>query len=202
MLARLRPRPDDVYEARAIRVLPRQPTEVAGIVETAGDGLRIRSADRKARAEFMVARSDLGGAEPGDLVVARISANRRLGLARAVVKERIGSPDDPATMTLMAAVALGLPLTFPDAAWRSRRAHYRWNSASARISGDPLVTIDGEDARDFDDAVWAAPDATPGNPAASAWWSRSPTWPTTSARTTRSTGRRAAAATPSISPTG
>jgi len=28
----------------------------------------------------------------------------------------------------------------------------------------PLVTIDGADARDFDDAVWAAPDVDPGNP--------------------------------------
>ena len=166
VLARLRPRPDDVYEARAIRVLPRQPTEVAGIVETAGDGLRIRSADRKARAEFMVARSDLGGAEPGDLVVARISANRRLGLARAVVKERIGRPDDPATLTLMTAVALGLPLAFPAARrWPWRRAHDRWSSASARICRPiPLVTIDGEDARDFDDAVWAESDPRPENP--------------------------------------
>ena len=138
---------------------------MTGIVEAAGDGLRIRSADRKARAEFVVARSDLGGAEPGDLVVARINANRRLGLARAEVKERIGRADDPATLTLMTAVALGLPLTFPDEALAL--------AASARpvdlgkredLRRIPLVTIDGEDARDFDDAVWAAPEETPENP--------------------------------------
>jgi ribonuclease R len=165
VLARLRPGPEGVYEARAIRVLPRQPAEVTGIVEAAGDGLRIRSADRKARAEFVVARSDLGGAEPGDLVVARINANRRLGLARAEVRERIGRADDPATLTLMTAVALGLPLTFPDEALAL--------AASARpvdlgkredLRRIPLVTIDGEDARDFDDAVWAAPEETPENP--------------------------------------
>ena len=165
VLARLRPGPDGAYEARAIRVLPRQPTEVTGIVEALGDGLRIRSADRKARAEFVVARGDLGGAEPGDLVVARINANRRLGLARATVKERIGRPDDPATLTLMTAVALGLPLTFPDeAVVLAGRARSVSLGAREDLRPIPLVTIDGEDARDFDDAVWAEPDQGPDNP--------------------------------------
>ena len=165
VLARLRPGSDGTFEARAIRVLPRQPTEVTGIVEAAGDGLRIRSADRKARTEFVVARGDLGGAEPGDLVVARINANRRLGLARATVKERIGRPDDPATLTLMTAVALGLPLTFPDEAVAlAGRARPVSLGAREDLRSIPLVTIDGEDARDFDDAVWAQSDQGPDNP--------------------------------------
>ncbi len=65
VLARLQPAGEGGYEARPIRVLPRQPREVTGIVEAARDGMRIRSADRKARAEFVVARRDLAGAEPG-----------------------------------------------------------------------------------------------------------------------------------------
>ena len=126
---------------------------------------RLRSADRKARAEFVVARGDLGGAEPGDLVVARIAANRRLGLARATVKERIGRPDDPATLTLMTAVALGLPLTFPDEAVAlAGRARPVSLGAREDLRPVPLVTIDGEDARDFDDAVWAEADQSPDNP--------------------------------------
>ena len=65
VLARLLPGAEGGFEARPLRVLPRQPREVTGIVEQGRDGLVIRSADRKARAEFLVARDDLGGAERG-----------------------------------------------------------------------------------------------------------------------------------------
>ena len=79
VLARLLPAAEGDFEARPLRVLPRQPREVTGIVEGSGDGLRIRSADRKARVEFAVAPGDLGGAAVGDLVVAEIVPSRRLG---------------------------------------------------------------------------------------------------------------------------
>ena len=163
VLARLQRTAEGGFEARPIRVLPRQPREVTGIVESARDGLRIRSADRKARAEFTVARRDLAGAEPGDLVVASINPDRRLGLARAVVKERVGRPDEPAALTLMTAVALGLPLTFPpEALALADKARPVTLGKREDLRAIPLVTIDGEDARDFDDAVWAEPDPASG----------------------------------------
>ena len=55
----------------------------------------------------------------------------------------------------------------------------------------PLVTIDGEDARDFDDAVYCEKNVA----AAGACGSRSPTSVTTCARAPRWTMKRAAAAT-------
>ena len=168
------------------------------------DGLRIRSADRKARAEFQVAPSDLGGAAAGRSGAwPRSVPSRRLGLARAKVKERVGRPDDPAALTLMTAVALGLPMVFPPEALALADAARPVALGKREDLRDvPLVTIDGEDARDFDDAVWAEPDPRPRTiRAATGCWSRSPTSPTMSARTTRSTARRASAATRSISPT-
>ena len=45
---------------------------------------------------------------------------------------------------------------------RTRRGRRRWRAA--KIGGTvPFVTIDPEDARDHDDAVWAGPDDDPGN---------------------------------------
>jgi len=165
VLARLRPSGDDGYEARPIRVLPRQPREVVGVVEQAGDGLRVRSADRKARAEFVLPAGAQAGAVPGDLVLAEVAPGRRLGLARARVKERIGRPDDPSALSLMTALALGLPMTFPpEAVALAEAARPVPLGAREDLRGIDLVTIDGEDARDFDDAVWAGPDETRENP--------------------------------------
>jgi ribonuclease R len=165
LLARLVPAGEGAFEARPLRLLPRQPREVTGIVEAAGDGFRIRSADRKARAEFVVMAGDLGGADLGDLVVAEIVPSRRLGLPRAKVKERVGRPDDPHVLSLMTAVSLGLPMTFPPEAL-ALAADARPVPLGRRedLRGIDLVTIDGEDARDFDDAVWAAPDESAENP--------------------------------------
>ena len=168
VLARLRPNGEDgaaAYEARPIRILPRQPREVTGVVEPAGDGFRIRSADRKARAELVLAADDRGGAQAGDLVLAEIVPGRRLGLARAKVKERIGRPDDASALSLMTALSLGLPLGFPpEAAALADAARPVPLGRREDLRGVDLVTIDGADARDFDDAVWAAPDETRENP--------------------------------------
>jgi ribonuclease R len=165
LLTRLQPTGDGAYEARPLRVLPRQPREVVGVVERAGDGWRIRSSDRKARAEFVLPADDRGTAEPGDLVLAEIAPGRRLGLARAKVKERVGRPDDPKALSLMTALALGLPMTFlPEALALADKAKPVPLGRREDLRGIDLVTIDGEDARDFDDAVWAEPDERKENP--------------------------------------
>lgn len=166
VLARLRPGdPGEPLLARVIRVLPRRPSTVVGVVEAGGDGWRLRPADRRVKEEFVLAPDDLGGADRGDLVLAEVIASRRLGPARARVKERLGRPDDPASLTLTAAVGAGLPMSFPaEALAQAEAALPAGLGAREDLRGLDLVTIDGEDARDFDDAVWAAADADPANP--------------------------------------
>ena len=72
VLARLQPAGEGGYEARPIRVLPRQPREVTGIVES-GARRAAHPLGRPQGAGRVRGRrgDDLGGAEPGDLVRGR-----------------------------------------------------------------------------------------------------------------------------------
>ncbi len=164
LLVRLRDAGDGRHEARLLKVLPRLPREVAGIVEAAADGLRLRPADRKSRTEYLIRAEDAAAAVPGDLVRCAVLAGRRLELPRARVVERLGRADEPRALSLMAAVQAELPLAFPPAAL-AQAAAARPVALGERtdLRDLPLVTIDGEDARDFDDAVWAAADEDPAN---------------------------------------
>ncbi|MDW8371506.1 MAG: ribonuclease R, partial [Geminicoccaceae bacterium] len=166
LLARLRAgRGGGRFEAEAIRLLPRIPRAVVGVLEGAGDALRVRPLDRNARGvEYRLAPAALGLARPGELVRAALSADRPL--ARPVVSalERIGRLDEPAAISTALALQAGLPLDFSAAALAKAAAAKRpTRRGRVDLRDLPLVTIDGEDARDFDDAVWAAPDEDPAN---------------------------------------
>ncbi|HLJ65084.1 MAG TPA: RNB domain-containing ribonuclease, partial [Stellaceae bacterium] len=130
-----------------------------GVFRVARDGGWIEPTDRRIRATFKVARADFAGAEEGEIVLAEILSHSFHGPAKARIIERIGTETDPHAFSLIAIHAQGIPTVFSEQALAL--------AASARpvrlgkrtdLRGIPLVTIDGEDARDFDDAVWAEPD--------------------------------------------
>jgi ribonuclease R len=81
-------------------------------------------------------------------------------VAQATVIKRL-DPDRPVELATESAIArFDLPQEFPAAALREAQAfglQVDANEAAARVDLRelPLVTIDGEDARDFDDAVYA-----------------------------------------------
>ncbi|HZT50339.1 MAG TPA: ribonuclease R, partial [Stellaceae bacterium] len=83
----------------------------------------------------------------------------RLGLPEARVIERLGDSADPHAFGLIAIHTHGLPTEFPHAALAlAEKARPVALGNREDLRGVPLVTIDGADARDFDDAVWAEPD--------------------------------------------
>ncbi|WGF89245.1 ribonuclease R [Marinivivus vitaminiproducens] len=163
VLARLA-RTDEGWQAKLIKTLPRGASRVAGVLEQAGQGFRLRPADRKAERDYVVPADSTGDALPGELVVAEIEARPRLGVPKARVVERIGSADTPAAISLLAAYEAGIRLTFPqEAIDLAEAAGPPGLGDRVDLRGLALVTIDGDDARDFDDAVFAMPDPDAAN---------------------------------------
>ncbi len=165
VLARLRPAPDGGYLARPMRVLDAGPRRVVGIFRADGrGGGAIQPADHRQRRDLAVPEGATAGARQGELVVGETREGSRLGPPEARVVERLGAPDSPGAISLAAIHTHGLPFDFPDDALAEAASlEAPGPEGRADLRSLPLVTIDGADARDFDDAVWAEADAAPDN---------------------------------------
>ncbi len=156
---------DATYEARLIKRLPREPSQLLGIFRTiAGGGGAIAPIDKKQLREWSVRQGDTGSARDGDLVRFEIEKGRRFGPMRAQVVELIGNPDAQGAVSLIALHSFGLPDEFPETVLNDAE---KLSAPSLKSHDDlrdiPFITIDPPDARDHDDAVWAAPDDDPAN---------------------------------------
>ncbi len=165
VLARLTRLAEGGYEGRVMRVIEAGPDRIIGVFRATADGGRIHPTDRRAKRDFMVARNAGAGAEDGEVVLGEASGALRLGLPEARVVERLGALDAPRAISLIAIHSHAIPVDFPNDAL-DQAAHAKPAALGARedLRTLPLVTIDGADARDFDDAVWAAPDENAENP--------------------------------------
>jgi ribonuclease R len=169
VLAELRKRGGGRYTASVIRKLAPAPKRIVGVYQEppgrGGLGL-VTPTDRKSRFEWDVAARDRNGAEPGDVVaVEPLAGSMRGALTRkARVVERLGKLTEPRVASLIAIAANDIPVEFPEAALRiAEKAGPTPLGDRLDLRAVPLVTIDGEDSRDFDDAVFAEPDGDPAN---------------------------------------
>jgi ribonuclease R len=164
VLAKVRGDGDGGHEARVEKRLGASAHEILGVVRRSRDGARIEPVDRRARGELQVALADLGGALAGELVLCEVLPERGGGLRRARIKDRLGSMDEPKAISLIAIHSHRLPVTFAESAIDEAEAARPADlSGRADLRKIPLITIDPEDARDHDDAVYAEPDNDPGN---------------------------------------
>ena len=121
-----------------------------------GKGI-LRPTDRRQKYPYPVMPDHEGGAQSGEYVAAEPLGAGRNQKARVI--ERIGNVDDPKSISLVAIHTHGLPVEFPpEALAQAERAEPAELDEREDLRSIPLVTIDGADARDFDDAVFAEPD--------------------------------------------
>ena len=157
-LAELKRQDDGSYEARIIRTLAATPDRVLGIYRKIHDGGRLEPTDRRVKTEFRISLAHAKGAEDGEIVLCEAMPGRQLGLPEARVIERIGDSNAPRAVSLIAITDHGIPMEFPQGAVAEAEAAQPVGLAGRTdLRQIPLVTIDGADARDFDDAVFAEP---------------------------------------------
>ncbi len=154
VLARLKYIGAGRYEGRTFkRIGSAGPVRILGVYEHG----RIQPTERRQRADWTVPEHERNGAENGEIVLAEPLPARSLGPRPARVVERLGRMEDARAISLICIHAHGIPDRFPAEALAEAEAARAASPAGREDLRDvPLVTIDGEDARDFDDSVFAA----------------------------------------------
>jgi len=166
ILARLSPMPDEEgYEASVIKKLGQSAHRILCVLRDNNRGpARLVPVDRRAKHELVPARGETGKAEDGDLVVVRIASERRHGLKTALIDEVVGRADSARAGSIIAMAEHGVPDGFQADEERQARDVAPVTMGNREDLRDiPLITIDPADARDHDDAVWAAQDDDPRN---------------------------------------
>jgi ribonuclease R len=137
-----------------MKKLARGEEMLLGVVRREGDRHYLKPVDKRERSDTMIA--DLGDAQDGDLVLAEKSGRPPRIVAR--VTQVLGDPFAPRAFSLIAIHKHGIPDVFNEET--IAEAH----KVTRLALGDredlrhlPIVAIDPADARDHDDAVWAAP---------------------------------------------
>ncbi|HUD94019.1 ribonuclease R [Sphingobium sp.] len=152
------------WVAHPMKKLAKASEELLGVVEEMADGkLWLRPVDKRIRKDTPI--SDVGTAKPGDLVLAE--PHGRPPRISARVTDILGDPFAPRSFSLIAIHKHGIPHVFPE-----RTEEEAVKASALPLHEDkredlrhlPIVAIDPVDARDHDDAVWAAPDEDEANP--------------------------------------
>ena len=165
LLARLKPAGDDGYDAKIIKPIGRGAHRFLAVFRKTKFGGIADPVERRAKNSFSIDRSETKDAQDGDLVWVEASPRRGGGFGRARIREIAGHVDDAHAFTLIALAAHGVPVDLPaDVVAEAERAAAPDMQNRTDLRDTPLLTIDPEDAKDHDDAVFAAPDDNSKNP--------------------------------------
>ena len=136
------------------------PQRIVGVLSKASNGWRLQSTNRRERGEYILHAKTRFDLREGDLAVAEVSGGgKRFGPREAKLIEILGDMNAVGAVSLIAIATHDIPTDFSKAALEEADAAKPVTLGDRTDLRDiPLVTIDGPDARDFDDAVFAEAD--------------------------------------------
>ena len=155
-------RRDGKREGRVTALVQRGVTEVVGRFEAVGKGGRVIPDDQRLGYDLFIAPGAVGKARSGQVVLAQITSypSGVRGLEGRVT-EVLGEANDPEVEVLTVIRKYELPYEFPEdviaeAGRPPQQVEEEMLAGRVDLRGRLTVTIDGETARDFDDAVSVA----------------------------------------------
>ena len=155
-------------EGRVLEIVERPPHPIIGRLLNEGGVWLVAPEDKRYGQDVLIPKAGFGAAKPGQVVVVELTEPPALyGQPVGRVKEVLGEIDDAGMEIEIAVRKYGVPHEFSEAAIGEARAlpeQVRPEDRPGRVdlTDVPLVTIDGEDARDFDDAVYCEPSVVNG----------------------------------------
>jgi ribonuclease R len=150
-------------EGRVVEIIERPPQPIIGQLLFESGIWLVAPEDKRYGQDVLIPKSATGAAKQGQVVVVELVEPPALfGQPVGRVKEVLGELDDPGMEIEIAVRKYSVPHEFSDACIALARtlpdkvlAQDKLNRID--LTDIPLVTIDGEDARDFDDAVYCEP---------------------------------------------
>ena len=150
-------------EGRVVEILERPEQPIIGrLLQESGIWL-VAPEDKRYGQDVIISKGATGTAKPGQVVVVELTEPPALyGQPVGRVTEVLGEMDDPGMEIEIAVRKYSVPHEFSDACLAQAKGlpdKVRAQDRKGRVDlrDVPLVTIDGEDARDFDDAVYCLP---------------------------------------------
>ena len=150
-------------EGRVLDILERPRRPLIGRLLLEGGSWVVAPEDRRYGQDILIPRAGTGTAEAGQVVVVELTEPPSM-FSQPVgrVTEVLGELDDPGMEIEIAVRKYGVPHVFPpavqeQAAGLPDKVRAVDKRRRVDLTDVPLVTIDGEDARDFDDAVYCEP---------------------------------------------
>jgi ribonuclease R len=150
-------------EGRIVEIVERPEQPIIGRLLHEGGLWLVAPEDKRYGQDVMIPKGATGTAKPGQVVVVELTEPPALfGQPVGRVKEVLGEIDDPGMEIEIAVRKYSVPHAFSAACLDQAKGLPDKVLAKDRkdrvdLRDVPLVTIDGEDARDFDDAVYCEP---------------------------------------------
>ena len=146
-------------EGEVIQILERGNTKIIGVYEDSKNFGFVIAEDTRISQDIFISKKDRNGAKDGDVVVVEITKwPEKRRSPEGVVKEVLGQKGDKGLDILTIIKKYGLPEEFPPkvqafAAGIDEEIPLKEYKRRKDLRDVRMVTIDGEDAKDLDDAV-------------------------------------------------